>query len=92
MSAPPAPGEAEIAVTVRLFAQAREAAGTAECVVHVPLGSTVQDVLAVLAEEMPALGLHLGRCSFGVNEAYAGRSQALRAGDELAVIPPIGGG
>jgi molybdopterin synthase catalytic subunit/molybdopterin converting factor small subunit len=74
-------------VAVRLFAGLRERAGARERELDLPDGSTVADV-------WPALGLgeEPGGLLYAVNRAYVERSQALAAGDEVALIPPVSGG
>ena len=91
------PGRAETArigieVRVLLFGRARETAGLGERALRVPDGASVADAAVLLGREHPALAPHLERCSFAINERYAGRGERLTDGDELAVIPPIGGG
>jgi MoaE-MoaD fusion protein len=72
-------------VTVRLFAGLRERAGTARL--------ELEDV-ATVADVWPALGLgdEPGGLLYAVNRAYVERTQELRDGDEVAVIPPVSGG
>ncbi len=79
-------------ILVRFFGPAREAAGQSAGRYRVPSGATVEDLARRLAETHPELEPHLARCSFALNESYAGRGAPLGVGDELAVIPPIGGG
>lgn len=79
-------------VRVLLFGRVRELAGAGETRVDVPPGATVATVAAALAAGTPALAPHLRRCSFAVNATYADRAAAVAPGDEVAVIPPIGGG
>jgi molybdopterin converting factor subunit 1 len=79
-------------VRVLLFGRVRELAGSGETTVAVPAGATVGSVADRLAAATPAVAPHLGRCSFAVNAVYARRDAPVRAGDEVAVIPPIGGG
>jgi molybdopterin synthase catalytic subunit len=79
-------------IRVQFFGRAREVAGVAEERLRLPDGTTVAAAADRLAERHPGLAAHLARCSFAVNESYAGRDARLAAGDELAVIPPIGGG
>jgi molybdopterin converting factor subunit 1 len=86
------PWPATPSVRVLLFGRVRELAGTAETTVAVPAGATVASVADRLAAADPALAPHLRRCSFAVNAVYAQRDAPVRAGDEVAVIPPIGGG
>ena len=81
-----------IEVQVRFFAQAREATGCAAATHEIPERASVAEVAGILGAAYPALAPHLGRCAFAVNEGYARREDRLNAGDELAVIPPIGGG
>lgn len=74
-------------VTVRLFAQLRERAGTGELSVELPEGARVQDAidrLGALAGDLPVV--------MAVNREYADRDSQLGPGDELALIPPVSGG
>ena len=74
-------------VTVRLFAQLRERAGTNELSIELPDGARVQDALdqlGDLAGDLPVV--------MAVNREYADREALLSPGDELALIPPVSGG
>ena len=75
---------------VRLFAAAREAAGTGRD--ELP-GTTVGDVLGEAArrygERFTAV---LPTCKIWVNGEPADRADAIGATDELAVLPPVSGG
>ncbi len=76
--------------TLRLFAAAREAAGTGKDVVD---GSTVGEVLdAAVARYGPAFGEVLARCKVWRNGDEAGRDEAVGDADEVAVLPPVSGG
>ena len=72
-------------VTIRLFAGLRERAGT---------GKLELDGVATVADVWPALGLGVEPAGllYAVNRAYVERTQELRDGDEVAVIPPVSGG
>lgn len=74
-------------VRIRLFAQLRERAGTAELALELPDGACVRDALAELAELAGGLPLVMA-----VNREYAEADAPLAAGDELALIPPVSGG
>jgi len=76
-----------VRVRVRLFAQLRERAGRAELELDLPDGARVADALAAVEDLAAGLPLVLA-----VNREYAPRDQELRAGDELALIPPVSGG
>jgi MoaE-MoaD fusion protein len=74
-------------VRVRLFAGLRERAGTGAVEVEVAEGATVGDVWPLLA-----LGDEPGGLLYARNRAYVERSEVVRAGDEIAFIPPVSGG
>jgi sulfur-carrier protein len=75
---------------LRLFAQAREAAGRARETVD---GATVDEVLAAAreryGEEFAAL---LPTCRIWVNGEPAQGNDPVAADDEVAVLPPVSGG
>jgi molybdopterin synthase sulfur carrier subunit len=76
--------------TLRLFAAAREAAGTGRD--HVP-GATIGDVLD---EAVRRYGPHfaevLGTCRVWRNGDEADRTTPVGDDDEVAVLPPVSGG
>ena len=80
----------EIEVQVLLFASARECTGTAHLTQALPAGATVGDLMAQLYEAYP--GLRELRLRFAVNAAYSDLNTDLHDGDEVACIPPVGGG
>ena len=80
-----------MSVTVLLFASYADALGTSSLSVDLPSAATVADVLANLrarpgAERLPPSPL------VAVNQRYASVTSPVRAGDEVAVIPPVAGG
>jgi molybdopterin converting factor small subunit len=77
-------------VQVRLFAAARELVGSGAMAQVLPAQATMRDLVDVLFEAYP--GLREMRLKFAVNSAYASLDTALRDGDEVACIPPVGGG
>ena len=75
---------------LRLFASAREAAGTAKADFA---GTTVGEVLdAAMAEFGEEFAGVLGTCNVWVNGDQADRGDAVGEGDEVAVLPPVSGG
>jgi molybdopterin converting factor small subunit len=79
-------------VRLRLFAGAREAAGTASAELA---GATLGEVLdAACARYGPAFAAVLERSRVWVDgdEPADGRATALGAGVEVAVLPPVSGG
>jgi molybdopterin converting factor subunit 1 len=79
-------------LTVHLFAAARDLAGTDAVAVRLPAGSTVADLRAALAADVPVLAVLLARSALAVNHDFAEDDRVLAAADELAVIPPVSGG
>jgi sulfur-carrier protein len=75
---------------LRLFAAAREAAGTGRD--EVP-GTTVGDVLdAAVARYGEPFARVLGTCKVWRNGDEATRDEPVTDGDEVAVLPPVSGG
>jgi len=75
---------------VRLFAAARDAAGTGRD--ELP-GDTVGEVLSFARERYgSAFDAVLGTCRIWVNGEPAEAQDSIGATDELAVLPPVSGG
>ncbi|MET0727960.1 MAG: MoaD/ThiS family protein [Acidimicrobiales bacterium] len=75
---------------LRLFAGARDAAGTAND--DVP-GGTVEEVLdAARARYGPPFGDVLEHCQVWRNGEPCDRGDAVSERDEIAVLPPVSGG
>jgi molybdopterin synthase catalytic subunit len=74
-------------VDIRLFAVLRERAGTSLLTLDLAEGALVADALAELRWLTGDL-----RAVMAVNRDYATDQTPLRAGDELALIPPVSGG
>ena len=81
-----------IPITVRLFAQYREAIGKSTITMSVPDSSSVNDVLELLFNEHPGISLGKASTVVAVNQSYAEHNHLLQAHDELALIPPVSGG
>lgn len=75
---------------LRMFASAREAAGTGTDVID---GATVGEVLEVASERYGQKFVDvLSTCRIWVNGDTADQSTAVTANDEIAVLPPVSGG
>ena len=78
-------------VSVRLFAGLRERAGTDRLEVELPEDARVADVLAAMAGT--AVGeIRPRECVVALNREYAAADEPVRAGDEIALVPPVSGG
>ena len=84
--------EGQILVKVRFFAAPREAIGKKEIERDVPAGTTVGELIELLTQEYPALRPYTRFISVAVNRAYVGMQTELHDGDEIACLPPVGGG
>jgi molybdopterin synthase catalytic subunit len=77
---------------VQLFAILRERAGQDHVDVELPDCATVADAIHAIAQ-LPGLGgLSGGSARMAINREYAAPDAPVRAGDELALIPPVSGG
>ncbi len=75
---------------LRLFAQARECAGTGEATIE---GGTVGDVLDGAVELYGArLAAVIGISAIWLNGEAASRDLPVSDSDEVAVLPPVSGG
>lgn len=79
-------------ITVRYYAQAREAAGREEERVEVGAKSTLAVLWQTLAARHPALAPLECGVSFAVGANPSSREDTLRAGDVVSVLPPVSGG
>lgn len=79
-----------IKVKVRFFAGPREKLGFGELEQELPAGATVQTLVDALTGAYPDWASF--RLKYAVNSAYVPLGTALSDGDEVACIPPVGGG
>jgi molybdopterin converting factor subunit 1 len=76
-------------ITVRYFAALREEKGCDEEAVEVSIGTSVDRLYQDIFAASPLRGL---RVMFAVNQGYVPAGHLLAEGDEVAFIPPLGGG
>jgi MoaD family protein len=81
-----------IRVRVKFFAAPRQALGTDEIDLDIAVGSTVKDLIRVLRDRYPVLESYTRFLNVAVNRAYVGMQTELHDGDEVACLPPVGGG
>lgn len=73
-------------MTARYFAALRERRGASTETLELPDGTTAAEAYATV---FPGLGL---RVAYAVNQATVPGDTVLRPGDEVAFLPPLGGG
>jgi len=81
-----------VEIKVKFFAAPKEALGTGKIKLELPPGSTVEDMIDLLKERHPVLEAYVRFISVAVNRAYVGMQTELHDGDEVACLPPVGGG
>jgi molybdopterin converting factor small subunit len=79
-------------VRVLAFARLRELLGFGERRVDVANGTTIEDVWSQLAAGSPQLAGLRASTRFARNGALADGGTVVNAGDEIALLPPVGGG
>lgn len=79
-------------VTLKMFAQIREAVGAPEAELALAEGATGRDVWDWVRSSAPALKFPIEACRLAVNHEFAPFDQRLRDGDEVAILTPVAGG
>jgi sulfur-carrier protein len=79
-------------ITVKLFARAKDLAGTGSLVLAVPELSTVGQARAALAARYPELHQLMPILLLAVDGNYATDATPLTESSELACFPPVSGG
>ena len=83
---------AVVTARVLAFARLRELVGFGERLVTVPDGTTVDGLWMQLAADAPQLAGLRASTRFARNGELVDASALLRDGDEVALLPPVGGG
>jgi len=79
-------------ITVKLFAAARQRAGSEAIEIELPPSATVANLRAALAEQHPNLASLLPHARLAINSDYAADHAIIPAAAEIAIIPPVSGG
>jgi molybdopterin converting factor subunit 1 len=79
-------------VTVLLFGAAADLAGARQVRVLVNGGTTLGELWTILMDQYPGLAPMRDTLAFAINGEYARIEDAVSAGDEVAVLPPVSGG
>jgi molybdopterin converting factor subunit 1 len=81
-----------VSVQALFFAAYRDLLGTSSLSVDLPDGATVADLVRELRGRGGPYSALPSEPAVAVNRAYALHTEKLRAGDEVAFIPPVAGG
>src|SRR5438128_8404163 len=82
----------KVRVTVLLFGQAREWAGSSSLDLSLDAPATVESAFAIVKSKHRKVAEIERSLLFAVNEEYASLSHPLSDGDHLAILPPVSGG
>ena len=74
------------------FARLRELLGFGERRVQVPDGTTIEGLWSLVTAGVPHASELRGSTRFARNGALADGGTVVSAGDEIALLPPVGGG
>jgi|HubBroStandDraft_2_1064218.scaffolds.fasta_scaffold911917_1 molybdopterin synthase catalytic subunit len=79
-------------ICVLAFARVRELLRASEQTLELSAGSSVNDAWSALVRSCPELEEHSGSTRIARNGRLVSLDAALADGDELAILPPVGGG
>lgn len=79
-------------IQVLFFASCSDIVGSRKLDLEADSGHSVQDLLNDLITRFPKLSRMERSLMVSVNQSYVDRSQQLKDGDEVALIPPVSGG
>jgi MoaE-MoaD fusion protein len=79
-------------VRVLFFGMLKDRMGKSSDSLELPDGASIRDLLAHYEREVPRLKESLPALAVAVNQVYASPEAKLKAGDEVALLPPVSGG
>ncbi len=79
-------------VSVKLFAAARQLAGSDTIDVELPVGATVGMLREALRQAAPELDSLLPHAMYAVDAQYASDTTKIPSDADVACIPPVSGG
>jgi len=91
----PSPKESDLfpmKINLKMFSVIKDAVGSKEMTIEVSPGMSLGDLLRELLFRYPKLKPHVKSIMFAVNRDFADLRTKLNEGDEVALMPPIGGG
>ena len=79
-------------IRVLFFGVLKDMLGRSSETLELPEGARLEAVISHYARQAPPLEALLPSLALSVNQEYSGPDQALRAGDEVGLLPPVSGG
>lgn len=79
-------------VAIKLFARARDLAGTSHVELELPEASPVAELKRALASQVPALAPLVPSLLVAIGTDYANDQTPLPSGADVACFPPVSGG
>ena len=79
-------------IRVLFFGVLKDLAGRTMETVDLPEKATLADLLSHYGTSVPNLGVHFAGMAVSINQEFARPSDQLKAGDEVALLPPVSGG
>src|SRR3954454_10885600 len=79
-------------IRVLFFGILKDLAGKPSDLLDLPENATLGDVLNYYEQAIPRLKATKASLAMSVNQEYAGPGTRLKAGDEVALLPPVSGG
>ena len=79
-------------IHILFLGPAHDLAGAENALLDVLDGTTAASVRAVIAAKYPRIKAALPTMRIAVNQSFVADEYKLRAGDEVALIPPVSGG
>jgi molybdopterin synthase catalytic subunit len=79
-------------VRVLFFGLLKDRAGKSSDSIDLPDGASMRELLAYYESQVPDLRESLPSLALAVNQEYASPDTKLKAGDEVALLPPVSGG
>ncbi|HEY6763240.1 MAG TPA: molybdenum cofactor biosynthesis protein MoaE [Candidatus Sulfotelmatobacter sp.] len=79
-------------VRILVFGMLKDVLGRSDDSLDLPDGASVEEVLEHYATKFPRFKESLPSLAVAVNQHYAAPSARLKAGDEIALLPPVSGG
>jgi MoaE-MoaD fusion protein len=79
-------------IHVQFYAQLRDLTGMREMEIDLAEGASVQHLLEKIYAQQPALRPHDKSILVGAGVEFVDRNYTLKAGEEIAIMPPVQGG